>query len=71
MLKRTMTVKELIKELLEFDMDEPVYIGLGEDAKPDGCAGIQEIGDYCSGGLHFEFGVYLIPVQSLIDKDEK
>lgn len=70
-MKQTMKVRELITHLLDFDMDEPVYIGLGPNGKPDGSASIQGLGDYCSGGLNFEFGVYLIPHQHIIDADEE
>ena len=30
----TLTVKELINELLEYPMDDPVYIGLGDSGNP-------------------------------------
>lgn len=70
-MKSTMTVKELIKELLEFDMDEPVFIGLGGEKRPDGNAAIKELGDYCAGGLPFEFGVYLMPKENIKDADER
>jgi len=44
----TLTVKELIKELLDCDMDEPVFIGLGSQncySFPTGYAGINSVND--------------------------
>lgn len=66
---QTITVKDLIKKLIEHDMDEPVYIGLGRHAKPTACAGIIDVADFSRGGIDFEFGIYLIPFESLIDAE--
>jgi hypothetical protein len=66
---QTITVKDLIKKLIEHDMDEPVYIGLGKNSKPTACAGIIDVADYSRGGIDFELGIYLIPFETLIDTD--
>jgi hypothetical protein len=66
---QTITVKDLIKKLIEHDMDESVYIGLGRRAKPTACSGIIDVADYSIGGIDFEFGIYLIPFESLTDAD--
>lgn len=63
----TMTVKELIKELLEFDMDEPVYIGLGRNSRrPNGSSKISHVSQH-DANITCGFGVYLHPVDVLAD----
>ena len=64
----TMTVKELITELLDYDMGEPVYIGLGKRGIPDGSAKIQTVAEFSS-GITCGFGVYLVPREHLEDND--
>lgn len=65
----TLTVKELIKELLEFDMDEPVFIGLGKNSlRPEGSSGISHASQHDS-NITCGFGVYLHPAGTLIDSD--
>jgi len=65
----TMTVKELIKELMEHDMDEPVFIGLGSRSIPDGSAEIMGVAEWSS-GITCNFGVYLNPREHLENHDE-
>lgn len=65
----TMTVKELIVELLDFDMGLPVYVGLGPDRRPHGSSGLLNVAEIDSGAL--EYGVYLVPIKTLIDEDAK
>ena len=64
----TLTVKELILELLNRDMDEPVYIGLGPGSKPNGSAEIMNVVEWAS-GVTCGFGVYLNPRAHLEDAD--
>ena len=59
----TFTVKELIKELLEYDMDEQVYIGLGESVIPVGSSEIHCICQFDSGVI--PYGIYLVPEDAL------
>lgn len=66
----TMTVKELIKELLDCGMDEPVYIGLGQSSRPDGSAQILQVLEFTA-GITCGFGVYLNPREHLIDADSE
>lgn len=65
----TMTVKELIKELLEYGMDEPVFIGLGRRGVPDGSAEIMGVAEW-SANITCGFGVYLTPREHLENHDE-
>lgn len=65
----TMTVKELITELLDYGMDEPVFIGLGSGSRPDGSAEIMGVNEWSS-NIHCDFGVYLNPRKHLKDHDE-
>lgn len=65
----TMTVKELIKELMEYGMDEPVFIGLGSGSRPDGKAEIMGVAEWSS-NITCDFGVYLNPRAHLEDHDE-
>ena len=59
----TLTVKELIKGLLEFDMDEPVFIGLGDNSlKPSGSSEILHLSQFGWSG------VYLCPALNLIEE---
>jgi hypothetical protein len=64
----TMTVKELITELLDYDMGEPVYIGLGPGAVPMRSAKIQQVSEFSS-NITCWFGVYLTPRENLMDAD--
>ena len=64
----TMTVKELITELLDYGMDEPVYIGLGSRSIPDGRAEIMTVSEFSS-NITCGFGVYLNPRSHLEDAD--
>ena len=68
-MSRTMTVKELIKELMEHDMDEPVFIGLGSRSIPDGSAGIMGVAEWPS-NITCGFGVYLNPREHLENHDD-
>ena len=64
-----MTVKELIKELLEYEMDEPVFIGLGRNSlRPEGSAKILHASLHDS-NITCGFGVYLHPAGTLVDSD--
>lgn len=65
---RGITVKELITELLEHDMAEEVYIGLGPNSKPRGSAGILDVTKWDS-GITCGFGVYLNPISHLEEHD--
>lgn len=68
-MSKTMTVKELIKELVEFDMDEPVFIALGENSlRPTGSATISHASQHDS-NITCGFGVYLHPKEVLADLD--
>lgn len=70
MAPRTMTVKELIKELLEFDMTDPVFICLGKNSlRPEGSTGISHISEHSS-NITCGYGVYVIPSGLLIDKNQ-
>lgn len=61
----TLTVKELIKELLEFDMDEPVFIALGDNSlRPSGSSEILHLSQFDS-GITCGYGVYLCPALNL------
>ena len=64
----TMTVRELITELLDYDMNEPVYIGLGSGSKPDASAQIMSVAEFSS-NITCGYGVYLNPREHLIDYD--
>lgn len=65
----TFTVKELIKELLEHDMDEPVFIGLGSRNTPKGSSGILSV-TYFDSGITCGYGVYITPADHLIIEGE-
>lgn len=64
----TMTVKELITELLDYGMDELVFIGLGSGIKPDASAQIMGVSEF-SANITCGYGVYLNPREHLIDYD--
>lgn len=65
----TLTVKELIKELLEYDMDEPVFIGLGGNSlRPEGSSKLSHTSQHDS-NITCGFGVYLHPTATLVDSD--
>ena len=64
----TLTVKELIKELLEFDMDEPVFIALGDNSqKPSGSSEILHLSQF-SANITCGFGVYICPTLILVEE---
>lgn len=60
------TVRELVTKLLEYDLDQPVYIGLGSSSLPDWAAEIMLISKYSTGVVTLG-GVYLIPSRHLSD----
>jgi len=65
----TLTVRELIKELLEFDMNEPVFIALGDNYMwPTGSSKIDHASQHDS-SITCGFGVYLHPTGTLVDAD--
>ena len=65
----TLTVRELIKELLEFDMDEPVFVALGSNSlRPTGSSKISHASQHNS-SITCGFGVYLHPTGTLVDSD--
>ena len=68
-MSRTRTVKDLIKELLEFDMDEPVYVALGSSYLcPSGSSEVSHVSMHDS-GVTCGYGVYIHPVGKLLDSD--
>jgi hypothetical protein len=68
-MSRTLTVKDLIKELLEFDMDEPVFIALGSNMmRPTGSSNLSHASQH-DVGITCGFGVYLHPNETLINSD--
>lgn len=67
-MSETMTVKELIKELMEYGMDEPVFIGLGDNLRPDGKAEVMAVTEWSS-NITCGFGVYLIPIEHLVEQE--
>ena len=69
-----MKVRELIAELIRYDMDANVLIGLGENATPCGKSDVHSVRDYSSAlpsnnDWSFCFGVYIIPTAALFDRD--
>lgn len=69
-----MKVRELIAELIRYDMDDDVLIGLGENAIPSGKSDVHSVRDYSSSLPSNNegsccFGVYIIPTVSLFDRD--
>lgn len=59
----TLTVRELINELLYFDMDERVYIGFDDS----GCCNIKSVDD-CTRNFSMsssERGIHLMPEDAL------
>lgn len=65
----TLTVKELIKELLEFEMNEPVFIGLGSNSlRPIGSSKISHVSQHDS-NITCGFGVYIHPTDILVDSE--
>ena len=65
-----MKVRELIKQLVDLDMEEEVYIGLGFSIIPDGMSGIMKVSDFSNVYPTFgNLGIYLIPHDNL-QKDE-
>ena len=62
----TMTVKELITELIDYGMDEPVYIGIGPRSIPDDSSDILSVSDFkFTSNITCGVGVYLIPRDDL------
>jgi hypothetical protein len=59
----TLTVKELIKELLEYDMDASVRIGFGETPYDKNSTNLREVTEGYSGTL--KYVVYLVPEDDL------
>lgn len=67
----TLTVKELIKELLEYDMDEPVFLALGDSySLPNGSAKISRTRLH-DAGIICGFGVYIYTRETLVDPDSE
>lgn len=69
-----MKVRELIAELIRYDMDDDVLIGLGENAIPSGKSDVHSVRDYSSSlpinnEGNCSFGVYIIPTVALFDND--
>ena len=68
-MSRTLTVKDLIKELLEFDMDDPVFIALGSNmVRPTGSSNLSHASQH-NENITCSYGVYLHPNETLIDSD--
>lgn len=68
----TMTVRELIKHLITYDMEEPVYIGLGPDVEPNGAAQIYRVSPVNPGkDVPCGYGVYLVPFEHIQDADKE
>ena len=69
-----MKVRELIAELIQHDMEENVYIGLGESTVPIDQTPIHSLADYTSTLPHASngkcpYGIYIIPLGALFDND--
>jgi len=62
------TVRQLITELLDFDLNAEVFIGLGPTSTPKASGGILKLIDVSS-GPGVTFGVHIIPEGHLIDAD--
>ena len=63
---KSFTVRELVTKLMEYDMADEVFIGLGETAEPSGMAkvhGVIDIQKNTAKGC--EFGIYIIPQEHL------
>jgi len=66
----TLTVRELIKELLHHDMTDPVFVSLGPGSTPSGGAQVSHTTDVASGHLTTgKYGVYLMTSEHLEIKD--
>jgi len=69
-----MNVRELIAELIKYDMDDEVFIGLGEHTIPSASSAVHSVRDY-SRTVPMDldgkcpFGAYIIPTASLFDND--
>jgi hypothetical protein len=64
-----LTVEELIKELLKFDRNQPVFIALGRNPlKPAGSSKIYCVSQH-DDNITCGFGVYLHPEDRLVDSD--
>ena len=68
-----MKVRELIAELIQYDMDDDVFIGLGESTVPIDQSPVHSISNYTSTLPHASngkcpYGVYIIPLGALFDK---
>ena len=64
----TMTVKELITKLLDYGMDEPVYINLGASMMPKGSGKIIDISAH-DANITCGFGVYITTREDLFAID--
>lgn len=69
-----MKVRELIAELIRYDMDDDVLIGTGENATPSGHSEVHSVRDYSrtlpiNNNGRCMYGVYIIPTASLFDND--
>jgi hypothetical protein len=68
-MSRTLTVKDLIKELLKFDMDETVFIALGNNIlRPAGSSSLSHVSPH-DANTTCGLGVYLHPNETLVDSD--
>ena len=72
----TLKVKDLIKELLEFDMDDEVFIAMGalkQNAhKAQGASSIAYLGELGGNGTINEapYGCYIVPSLDLVEVEE-
>lgn len=75
-----MNVRGLIAELIQYDMDAEVFIGLGSTAIPSGHGKVHSVADYANSTPtptptprgsddKCPFGVYVIPTDHLVCAD--
>lgn len=64
-----MKVKDLIKQLVDFDGDEDVFIGIGPSGIPDAGDAIVNIIE-CNKTTKRPYGIYLVPESNLEVSDE-
>ena len=69
-----MKVRELIAELIQYGMDEDVFIGLGPSAIPSDHGKVHSVVDYANSiprgsDGKCPFGVYVIPTDYLVCAD--
>lgn len=71
-MKKTLTVKDLIIQLLEFSMNEPVFIALGSSTmRPNGSSALLRATLHNSSATcEADFGVYIHPADTLVDTDD-